>query len=158
LDEEAARAHFLHGNLLFPRGDIDDCLEQHRSSLELARRAGLTEVEAASLGGIGDALYMRGQMVSPHRQYRSCVEIAERNGFGRIAVANRSMVVATSLYIGDINARLSETLAAIEASRKIVHQRAELIAHMNAYLAWSSLMELDRALESAETSLRLARE
>jgi tetratricopeptide (TPR) repeat protein len=157
LGEEAARAHFLHGNLLFPRGDIDGCLEQHRLSLELARRAGSAEVEAASLGGIGDAQYMRGRMVSAHRQYRSCVEISERNGFGRIAVANRSMVVATSLYIGDINGLLDEALAAIETSRKIVHQRAELIAHMNAYLAWSSLMELDRALESAEASLGLAR-
>ncbi|MDG4877013.1 BTAD domain-containing putative transcriptional regulator [Mesorhizobium sp. WSM4935] len=157
LDEEAARAHFLHGNLLFPRGDIDGCLEQHRSSLELARRAGSTEIEAASLGGIGDAQYMRGRMLSAHRQYRSCVEISERNGFGRIAVANRSMVVATSLYIGDINDLLREALAAIEASREIVHQRAELIAHMNAYLAWSSLMELDRALASAEASLDLAR-
>ncbi|BCM18739.1 BTAD domain-containing putative transcriptional regulator [Mesorhizobium sp. J8] len=158
LDEEAARAHFLHGNLLFPRGDIDGCLEHHRSSLELARRAGLAEIEAASLGGIGDAQYMRGQMISAHRQYRSCVELAERNGFGRIAAANRSMVVATSLYIGDINSLLSEALAAIEASRKIVHKRAELIAHMNAYLAWSSLTEFDRALDSAEASLRLARE
>jgi len=158
LGEEAARAHFLHGNLLFPRGDIDGCLEQHQRSLDLARGIGLTEVEAASLGGIGDAEYMRGRMVSAHQQYRSCVEISERNGFGRIAIANRSMVVATSLYIGDIDALLGEAQAAIEASKKIVHQRAELIAHMNAYLAWSSLMEFDRALASAEASLRLARE
>ncbi|MDG4892393.1 BTAD domain-containing putative transcriptional regulator [Mesorhizobium sp. WSM4976] len=158
LGEEAARAHFLHGNLLFPGGDIGGCLTQHRRSLEIARQAGLAEIEAASLGGIGDALYMCGQMVSAHRQYRSCVEMAERNGFGRIALANRSMVVATSLYIGDIKTLLSEAQAAIEVSRKILHQRAELIAHMNAYIAWSSLMEFDKAMESAEASLHLARQ
>jgi tetratricopeptide (TPR) repeat protein len=27
---EAARAHFLHGNLLFPRGDLEGCLREHR--------------------------------------------------------------------------------------------------------------------------------
>lgn len=158
LAEEAARAHFLHGNLLFPGGDIGGCLTQHKRSLEIARQAGLAEIEAASLGGIGDALYMCGQMVSAHRQYLSCVEMAERNGFGRIAVANRSMVVATSLYIGDIKTLLSEAQSAIEVSRKILHQRAELIAHMNAYIAWSSLMEFDKAMESAEASLHLARQ
>ena len=35
LKVEAARVHFLRGNLLFPRGDIEGCLRQHRASLDV---------------------------------------------------------------------------------------------------------------------------
>jgi len=44
-----------HGNLLFPRGDVEGCLREHRRSLDLAREAGSAELEAAALGGLGDA-------------------------------------------------------------------------------------------------------
>ena len=57
---EQARIHFLRGNLCFPRGDLDGCLREHGIGLELAKRAGATELEAMALGGLGDAEYADG--------------------------------------------------------------------------------------------------
>jgi len=48
---EQARIHFLRGNLCFPRGDLDGCLREHGIGLELAKRAGATELAAMALGG-----------------------------------------------------------------------------------------------------------
>jgi len=79
---EAARAHFLHGNLLFPRGDVEGCLREHRRSLDLAREAGSAELEAAALGGLGDAEYVRGRMLSARENFVNCIELSRRHGFG----------------------------------------------------------------------------
>ena len=86
---EQSRIHFLRGNLCFPRGDLDGCLRELGIGLQLAKRAGATELEAMTLGGLGDADYMRGRMISAHGWYSECVELSERHGFGRIEVANR---------------------------------------------------------------------
>jgi hypothetical protein len=61
---EQARIHFLRGNLCFPRGDIDGYLQEHATALELARRAGASELEAMALDGLGDAEYVRGRMIA----------------------------------------------------------------------------------------------
>lgn len=156
LTEEAAQAHFLHGNLLFPRGDLEGCVRQHQRSLELARRqAGSAEIEASALGGLGDVEYMRGRMVTARERYRQCLELSERHGFGRITVANRSMVASMLWYAGDIEGMLAEALTAVEEAEKVGHLRAGMNAHMNACYARHWRMELDAALEHVETSLRL---
>ena len=55
----------------------------------LAREAGSSELEAAALGGLGDAEYLGGRMISAHERFRDCVKVSRRHGFGRIDVANR---------------------------------------------------------------------
>src|SRR6516165_12752402 len=99
---EQARIHFLRGNLCFPRGDLDGCLREHGIGLELAKRAGATELEAMALGGLGDAEYVRGRMISAHERFSECVGLCERHGFGRIEVANRPMMAFTRFFAGDI--------------------------------------------------------
>lgn len=83
LAAEAARAHFIRGNVLFPRGDIDGCLREHNRALELARQADSAEIEAASLGGLADAEYMRGRYYSAYQRFAECVEVSRAHGFGR---------------------------------------------------------------------------
>jgi tetratricopeptide (TPR) repeat protein len=158
MPEEAAKAHFLHGNLLFPRGDMEGCLREHQRSLELARRVGSPELEAAALGGLGDAEYMRGRMPTAKEHFRRCVELADEHGFGRIAVANRPMLANSHWYAGDMSAALSEALMAVEEAARVGHPRAEMIAHMNVALAQFWLMDLDAALDRLETSLRITRQ
>ena len=80
LSAELSRIHVLRGNLCFPRGDIPGCLREHGRGLELARRAGSAELEAAALGGLGDAEYARGRMVSAHARLSECVELSRRQG------------------------------------------------------------------------------
>jgi hypothetical protein len=71
---QRARIHFLRGNLCFPRSDIDGCLREHGTALELARSAGAGELEAMALGGLGDAEYVRGRMISAHDRFRRCAK------------------------------------------------------------------------------------
>lgn len=155
---EEARVHFLRGNLCFPRNDIEGCLREHRRSLELARRAGAPEQEAAALGGLGDAEYVRGRMVSAHGAFRRCVELSRQEGLGRIEVANGAMLAYTQWLVGDTRGALVEALAGIVAAERVGHHRARLVAHHAAYSCCHSLLDLSGAWGHAENALALARQ
>ena len=115
---ELARIHFLRGNLCFPRGDIEGCVREHGTGLDLAIRAGASELEAMALGGLGDAEYVRGRMISAHDRFRRCVELCARHGFGRIEVAHRPMMAFTRWFTGETRGALADADAAIEAATK----------------------------------------
>ncbi len=155
---ELARIHFLRGNLYFPRGRIEECLQEHRQSLELARRCGSPELEAQALGGLGDAEYVRGRMLSAGRAFRSCVELCRQHGLGRIEVANRSMAAFARLYAADTQEALQEALNAVEAAHRVGHQRAEMVARHIVFLSQAERGELADARENVERSITLARQ
>jgi class 3 adenylate cyclase/tetratricopeptide (TPR) repeat protein len=156
LKAEAARVHFLRGNLLFPRGELDRCLAEHRASLELAREAGSAELEAAALGGLGDAEYVSGRMLSAHERFRDCVALSRRHGFGRIEVANRPMMAFTQLVAGDTHGALAAAEEAIATARRVGHLRAEMIGHHGAWFCRHSLAEFDAARVHADAALALS--
>ena len=158
LTEEAARAHLLHGNLMFPRADMPGCLRENSRGLALARQAGSAELEVAALGGLGDAEYMRGRMRTAFGHFRRCVELSAAHGFGRIEVANRSMMAATLVYSGKIREALDQALSTVEMAAEVGHRRAELIAHMNVYGGRMALMQFDQAFAHTEKALQLARQ
>jgi class 3 adenylate cyclase/tetratricopeptide (TPR) repeat protein len=155
---EQARVHFLRGNLCFPRGDTEGCVREHGKSLALAREAGAAEQEAEALGGLGDAEYMRGRMMSAHDAFDRCVELCQTHGFGRIEVANRPMRGITACFAGDTRAGLDDALVSIAAAQKVGHRRAQMIAHLGAYLCLHDLVERDRAWEHVDAALVIARE
>jgi class 3 adenylate cyclase/tetratricopeptide (TPR) repeat protein len=155
---EAAQAHLLHGNVLFPRGDLEGCLREHRQGFELARRAGSAELEAAALGGLGDAEYARGRMLSARDHFGNCIELSQRHGFGRIEVANLPMFALTRFFAGETRAALEDALTAINLAAKVGHRRAQAIAHHAAYSARHSLGEFTAARANADAALELARE
>ncbi len=145
-DGDRARAYLLRGNLCFPKGDIEGCLENHGKALGMARRVGAAELEAAALGGLGDADYVRGRMISAHRRFGACVAICDEHGFGRIGVANAAMVGITRFFAcNDVRGALADTLAAAEAARRVGHQRGEMVAHMVAAEMHANLGELAEA-------------
>ena len=156
LHEVAARAHLLHGNLLFPRGDIAGCLREHELGLELAARAKSNALQAAALGGIADAEYMRGRMRTAGDRFKGCVRIARDHGLGRIAVANQPMLAITRWYCGETAGALADALAAIDAAAKVAHRRAEAVSHHVAYICRHSLMDLAPAWENVRLALALA--
>jgi class 3 adenylate cyclase/tetratricopeptide (TPR) repeat protein len=130
-DADQARAHLLRGNLCFPKGDIQGCLENHGKALEIARQAGATELEAAALGGLGDADYVRGRMISAHARFSECVTVCRGHGFGRIEVANAPMVGITRFYgQNDVRGALADALAAAEAACRVGYRRGEMLAHL----------------------------
>ena len=145
-DGDRACAHLLRGNLCFPKGDIQGCLENHGKALEIARRAGAAELEAAALGGLGDADYVRGRMISAHGRFGACVAICDEHGFGRIGVANAAMAAISLFYCeNDVRGALAAALAAAEAARRVEHQRGEIIAHIVAAEMYANLGALAEA-------------
>jgi tetratricopeptide (TPR) repeat protein len=155
---EQARIHYLRGNLLFPRGDIEGVLREHQRSLDRARACGSAEIETAALGGLGDAEYMRGHLISAHRHFANCVDVAARYGYSRIEAANRPMMAVTRWYAEGSQLALSDALAAIDAAVRIGHGRAEMIAHHAAYLCFHALCDIPSALRHVEPALALARD
>lgn len=154
---EQAHIHFLRGNLFFPRGGFERCLREHQQSLELARQVGSAELEAMALGGLGDAECMHGRMLSAHDHFRRCVELSRQHGFGRIEVANWPMVAFTRWFVGDASGALGEALAAIEATVRVGHWRAEIIAHHAAYSCRHAMSDFSRAWEHVERARTLSR-
>ncbi|MCG7403967.1 MULTISPECIES: adenylate/guanylate cyclase domain-containing protein [Caballeronia] len=155
---EEARIHFLRGNLCFPRGDIEGCVREHERSLALAQQAGDAELEAAALGGIGDAQYMRGRMISANDAFSRCIELCRRHGFGRIEVANLPMHAITAWFAGAANAGLDAALASVAAAEKVGQLRALAVAHHAAFHCLHDLAQWDRAWEHVGPALRCARE
>jgi tetratricopeptide (TPR) repeat protein len=158
LKAELAQVHFLRGNLLFPRGDLEGCLQEHSMSLKWAREARSAELEAAALGGLGDAEYLSGRMLSAHERFRDCVALSLQHGFGRIEVANRPLVSFTRWFAGDTRGALAVAEEAIATARRVGHQRAELVGHTVAWHCRHSLMNFDAAREHAEAALALSRQ
>jgi len=152
---EAARAHALHGNLLFPRGDYAGCQHHHERSLACARMAGSVELEIAALGGLGDVGYMSGRMVSTRQRFGECVALAREHGFRRIEAANRPMLAIVGFCVGAPEA-IDEALAAIACAREVGHYRAEMIAQHAAYVCRHGRLELESAFAHAERALKLS--
>ncbi len=149
LARQRARIHFLRANLLFPLGDIDGCLGEHRKSFELAKRAGSPELEAEALGGIGDAEYMRGRMISAFARFERCVELCREHGLGRVEVANFSMFGSSRLFFRPQHEALRDARAAAEAAARVGHLRAQTIALTVISRALCNLGEGEAAFEQA---------
>jgi class 3 adenylate cyclase/tetratricopeptide (TPR) repeat protein len=158
LAAERARVHFLRGNLFFPRGNIQGVLEEHEKSLRFAKASGSVELEAAALGGLGDAEYVRGRMLTAGERFRACVALCREHGFGRIEVANRPMAALTSLYALKLADAASEVQAAIEASTRVGHKRSLMIGRHVAFFC--ALVAGDHAAAEYHTvqALDLARQ
>ncbi|HSK28584.1 MAG TPA: tetratricopeptide repeat protein, partial [Candidatus Limnocylindria bacterium] len=143
--EQLTHIHFLRGNLYFPLGKIDACLEQHELAREYAHRAGSVEGEARALGGLGDAYYQRGRMITAHKHFRRCVELSREHGFCGIEVANLSMVGFSRFYLNEPREALEDGFLTVAAAAKIGHQRAELLGRIIIYWVFVQLADLEAA-------------
>ena len=149
LKAEEAQLRFLRGNLCFPP-------RRHRGLPARARQEPRTgaagrdaSLEAAALGGLGDAEYARGRMLSANARLRSCVDLCRRHHFGRLAVANHAQVAHTMLYLAPQEDALNEALAAAEAAARVGHLRAELNARVAAMFALMVLARFEPCRDMA---------
>ena len=120
---------FLRGNLHFPRGNIDGCLEQHARSLALAQRVGDPEREARALSGLGDASYMRGALITAFGHFDRCVELGQQQNLPNIVAANRVMRGLTRFYQNDVDNGLADVEASVQLAEEIGALRAALVAN-----------------------------
>jgi tetratricopeptide (TPR) repeat protein len=156
--DDLAEIHHHRGNVYFPLGNVDGCLEQHRLALAQAERAGSREAEARALGGLGDAFYLRGRMVSARDQVDRCVGICRANGYVAIEAANLYMRGITRLFCNQLAAGLEDGFAAAELAAKIGQLRAEMVARGGVCaLLLYELGDLERSAEEADKAWQLAR-
>lgn len=155
LEAELARIHHLRGNLYFPMGKVDQCVQQHKIALEHARKIGSPELEAMALGGIGDGLYAQGRLLSASKFTSECLEVSHQHGLGRIEVANLPMFLGALYYQNDLHAARDEGLAAAESAQNVGHTRGEIQAHIVVFMAALDLGELDTARKHTELGLSL---
>jgi class 3 adenylate cyclase/tetratricopeptide (TPR) repeat protein len=149
--------HHLRGNLYFPAGRVVECLEQHELALKYAREAGSREWEARALGGLGDASYLAGRMRSACEHFQNCVALCEELGLGRVAVANRSMVGWSRMYLNEISEAEEDGREAAEMAEKVGQNRAEMLGRQLVAFMSIEQGELDAARVEAEKSTALAR-
>ncbi|WP_170134961.1 adenylate/guanylate cyclase domain-containing protein [Acuticoccus kandeliae] len=147
---ENARLHSLRGNLLFPRGDIAGCHRAHEAALAFAREAGRPDLEAAALGGLGDAEYMRGRMAASRAALEACVRIAHARGLGRVEVANAAQIVHAMMYDGSLDEALVQTREALAAATRVGHLRAEINARAGVVKIEAARANHEAALDAVE--------
>jgi class 3 adenylate cyclase/tetratricopeptide (TPR) repeat protein len=157
LTVELARIHFCRGNVYFPLGNVDGCLEQHELSRKYAREANSPRDEACAIGGLGDAYYLQGRMRTAFDQFRRCVELAREHGFADVEAANLHMVGWCRIYLNELREAVADGLAAAEAGAKIRHRRAEMLGRLLAGFIGMDLGELAPAKLQLDLALELAR-
>jgi tetratricopeptide (TPR) repeat protein len=154
---ERARIHHIRGNLFFPRGNIEGCLKEHAKSLQLSREIGAVELEAAALGGLGDAEWARGRMISAYERLGECVALSRQHGLGRIEVANFAQMIQAKQYFAEQQIVLAEALVAVKAAASVGHQRAELNSVLVAVMASFALGQRDHCRELVGRAQELVR-
>jgi len=144
---ELSQIQYYRGNLYFPLGNLEGCLEQHGLALETAKLASSPECEARAMSGLGDAYYSRGQMITSLNYFRQCIDLCKSNGFGRIMVENHYMVAWNRIYLNEIREAAEEARMALDASILAGHKRAELISRITTSRALCELADYDAAEE-----------
>ncbi|MCG6870098.1 MAG: AAA family ATPase [Gammaproteobacteria bacterium] len=126
--DELARIHYHRGNVLFPLGRIDECLQSHKRALELARQIESRELEARALSGLGDAWYLCGRMITAHSHFDQCVRLCRQFGFGRIEMPNLAMRGICNFYRLRIDDALNDARDAARMAQHAGNPRDEALA------------------------------
>ncbi|MBT3885727.1 MAG: AAA family ATPase [Rhodospirillaceae bacterium] len=126
--EQLSLIHYYRGNIYFPLGNIDGCLQEHSQAREFAHQAGSPEKEARALSGLGDAYYLRGQMITANKMFDECVTIIREHDLTVIEPVNLSMRGHTALYMDRIQEGLEDVGAAAERAAMSGNRRAEMVA------------------------------
>jgi tetratricopeptide (TPR) repeat protein len=153
-----ARISTLRGNLCFPLGRFDACLEAHQQAYRYAHEANSHLELARALGGLGDAHYQRGHMLTARNHFAQCVTKAREHGMISVLLANLPMLGITHVYCGDHAAGRVSLHEALEIARRIGDLRSELISSvcLTAGLVLQGRVEERRSI--ARKALHLAQQ
>jgi tetratricopeptide (TPR) repeat protein len=155
---ELSRIHYYRGNLYFPLGNFEGCLEEQQKAIGYAREVGAADSEARALSGLGDAYYSQGRMITALDYFQRCVALCRQKGFGRIEVGNRYMVAWNRLYRNELQGSLEDALGACEAAALVGHRRAEIVARLAAGRTLYEIGDHPRAKAELDHGLALVEE
>jgi class 3 adenylate cyclase/tetratricopeptide (TPR) repeat protein len=155
---ELSRIHYYRGNLYFPLGNFEGCLEEQQKAIAYAREVGAADSEARALSGLGDAYYSQGRMITALDYFQRCVALCRQHGFGRIEVGNRYMVAWNRVYRNELQGSLEDALGACEAAALVGHRRAEIVARLAAGRTLYEIGDHPRAKAELDHGLALVEE
>ena len=152
------RSHLCHlkGNLYFPLGQIDACLNEHERALQLGQESGSAEAQARAFGGMADANYLRGSMLSAKRLFERCITLAKEANLPSIAAGNLSMLACAQTYALEFKESQASFGEALETSRTIGNYRAEILARGAVAYSLVQLGLFEDALVSSRAAYDMA--
>jgi tetratricopeptide (TPR) repeat protein len=156
--ETRARIHTLRGNLCFPLGRLDACMQAHEQAHRYALQAQSHVEIARALSGLGDAHYQRGMMATSRKHFAQCIQEARDHGLVGVLLANLPMLGITHRYCGEAAACQESCREGLELARRVGDVRGELLALLT--LASSTLMqgELDECRAHCQHAVKLAKQ
>jgi class 3 adenylate cyclase/tetratricopeptide (TPR) repeat protein len=154
---ELARIYRIKGNVHFYRGQIENCLDANKMSLQYARVAESAEVEAHALSGLANAEYNRGRFISAHMYFDQCIELAREHGLGRVIAANLSMRSYVRCWQNEIESAISGYREAAQLAVQINDPRAEMLALMIGGSFWAPVGDIDEGERWLKASLKIIR-
>ncbi len=153
-----ARISTLHGNLCFPLGRFDDCLQAHQRAYRYAQEANSPLEIARALGGLGDAHYQRGNMLTARQHFGQCVREAREHGLIGVLLGNLPMLGVTEVYCGDIAPGRASLREGVEIARRVGDLRSELIAMLGLTVGLVVQARYGELRSFAESALQLSKQ
>ncbi len=153
--ETLARIHALRGNIHFPLGRLDVCLDAHRQSLLWSKRAGTAIAEAGALVGLAWAHYQRGDFAAGEREASACLAIAGDDAFDRIRLSALRVRAVCRVFLLAHAGGLDDATAAIALAREQGDVVNECLARTTAGTIHLEQWQHDAALAMVEPALQL---
>lgn len=158
INSELSQIHYLRGNFYFPKGQVDDCRQEHNKALNYARLAKDSNAEAKALGGLGDAAYAQGKMVTACDYFKQCLALCSRFDLAQVEAANRFMLGTTRIYLNETEQALQDALDSAALAETVGHKRAEIVSRLTAGWILLDMQKLEPARQQSEHGLALAHE
>jgi tetratricopeptide (TPR) repeat protein len=152
---ELAQIHLLLGNLYFPLGRLDACLEADERALAYAEQAGDPVLEARALGSLGDAYFLRAQIRTSGGYVERCIALCRAQRLVWVEAAMQPMLGAAHLYQNRLRSALEACSRGIELARRVGSLRAELLSRDIASAVYYYMGDLGRALGEAQQTIDL---
>ncbi len=127
-DADWLRLHVLRGNIYFPLGDADRCIEANQAALAVARRMADPAAEARALSGIADAHFAGHRIATAEQAYGDCIAIAQTHGLNAIALANLSLRGHMRVYLCRMADARDDCEQAVAMAVAAGNRRAEVTA------------------------------
>ena len=148
---------WLKGNLHFPMGNIDKCLNAHEQALKYGRETESSEAQARAFGGLADAHYLDGRMLSAGDAFERCVDLAKKDSLTRIICANQNMAALGKYYALEFDTGIAMLDESIDLCVATNNYRAQILCHLHYGDIFSEMAEFDKALEETQTACNMSK-
>jgi tetratricopeptide (TPR) repeat protein len=156
--ETRARIHTLRGNLCFPLGRLDACMQAHEQAHHFALQAQSHVEIARALSGLGDAYYQRGRILTARQHFAQCIKEARDHDLVGVLLSNLPMLAVTNMYCGDVAASRENCRQGLDLARRVGDLRGELLVHLTMASGLLPQAQLDDCRNHARQALKLAQQ